>query len=83
MLIFTCQQTNIQDLIEALGKADLDGTDIRVKEVLEAFSQVPPAHDAIPEAIAAFSCSSVPEILLSLDSDNSEWAAKQAKEYKT
>ena len=68
-----------QDLIQALGKADLDGTDFRVKEVLKAFSQVPPDHDVIPKAIAAFSCSSVPEILLSLDNDNSEWAAKQAK----
>ena len=67
------------DLIEALGMADLDGTDSRVNKVLEAFSQVPPAHDAIPKAIKAFNCGSVPEILLSLDSDNSEWAAKQAK----
>jgi enoyl-CoA hydratase len=67
------------DLIEALGTADLDGTDSRVNKVLKAFSQVPPAHDAIPEAIKAFNCGSVPEILLSLDSDNSEWAAKQAK----
>jgi len=67
------------DLIEALGTADLDGTDNRVNKVLEVFAQVPPAHDEIPEAIKAFNCSSVPEILLSLDSDNSEWAAKQAK----
>lgn len=67
------------DLIEALGVADLDGTDSRVNKVLEAFSQVPPAHDAIPKAIKAFNCGSVPEILLSLDRDNSEWAAKQAK----
>ena len=59
--------------------ADLDGTDSRVNKVLEAFSQVPPAHDAIPKAIKAFNCGSVPEILLSLDRDNSEWAAKQAK----
>ena len=67
------------DLIEALGMADLDGTDSRVNKVLEAFSHVPPAHDAIPKAIKAFNCGSVPEILLSLDRDNSEWAAKQAK----
>ena len=67
------------DLIEALGVADLDGTDSRVNKVLEAFSQIPPAHDAIPKAIKAFNCGSVPEILLSLDRDNSEWAAKQAK----
>tara|TARA_Y100000385_G_scaffold39823_1_gene37006 strand:+ start:823 stop:1869 length:1047 start_codon:yes stop_codon:yes gene_type:complete len=67
------------DLIEALGMADLDGTDSRVNKVLEAFSQVPPAHDAIPKAIKAFNCGSVPEILLSLDRDSSEWAAKQAK----
>lgn len=67
------------DLIEALGMADLDGTDSRVNKVLEAFSQIPPAHDAIPKAIKAFNCGSVPEILLSLDRDNSEWAAKQAK----
>jgi len=67
------------DLIEALGMADLDGTDSRVNKVLEAFSQVPPAHDAIPKAIKAFNCGSVPEILLSLDRRNSEWAAKQAK----
>jgi len=67
------------DLIEALGMVDLDGTDSRVNKVLEAFSQVPPAHDAIPKAIKAFNCGSVPEILLSLDRDNSEWAAKQAK----
>lgn len=67
------------DLIEVLGTADLDGTDSRVNKVLKAFSQVPPAHDAIPKAIKAFNCGSVPEILLSLDRDNSEWAAKQAK----
>jgi enoyl-CoA hydratase len=67
------------DLIEALGMADLDGTDSRVNKVLEAFSQVPPAHDVIPKAIKAFNCGSVSEILLSLDRDNSEWAAKQAK----
>ena len=66
-------------LIEALGKAALDGSDSAVANVLLNFVKAPPESAAIPDAVKAFGEKTVPAILKALDSDGSEWAAKQAK----
>ncbi len=67
------------DLIEALGRATLDGSDSAVANVIMGFVTAPPASAAIPDAVKAFSEKTVPAILRALDTDGSEWAAKQAK----
>ena len=59
-------------LIEALGEGEAEA-------VLAEFAAEPPSEEPIPEAVRAFSGSTVAEILDALDADGSEWAAKQAK----
>ncbi|NNC38104.1 MAG: enoyl-CoA hydratase/isomerase family protein [Hyphomonadaceae bacterium] len=66
-------------LIEALGAADLDGSDVAVLKVMSDFVQRPPAADPIPKSVNAFSASSVGGILTALDADGSEWAQAQAE----
>ena len=66
-------------LIEALGRANLDGSDAAVANVMIDFVKAPPKDDPIPPSVQAFGASSVPAILLALDEDGSEWAMKQAK----
>ena len=60
-------------LIAALnGAAD-------VEAVLEAFNDVAPEGDAIPNAVAAFDANTVTDILSALDADGSDWSVQQAK----
>ena len=66
-------------LIKALAKADLDGSDLAVANVMKRFVQRPPASDPIPDAISCFDEPTLPGILRALDADGSEWALKQAK----
>lgn len=66
-------------LIEALGNAALDGTDIAVLNVMAAFVQKPPMADKIPDIVNAFGATSVTGILASLDADGGEWAQTQAQ----
>ena len=66
-------------LIEALGRAVLDGSDAAVANVMIDLVKAPPKGDPIPSAVQAFGSSSVPAILQALDEDGSEWAQKQAK----
>lgn len=67
------------DFIEALGNAELDGTDAAVLKIMIDFVKKPPAGEAIPDAVNAFDAGSVIGILASLDADGSEWANKQAE----
>ena len=67
------------DLIAALGKAKLDGSDSAVANVMKDFVRRPPEGEALPSAISCFDETSVPSILRALDDNGSEWAAKQAK----
>ena len=66
-------------LIEALGAANLDGSDAAVANVMLGFVKAPPAAEAIPDAVKAFGEKTVPAILGALDRETGEWAAKQAK----
>ncbi len=66
-------------LIKALGKANLDGTDLSVANVMKKFVRRPPESDPLPAAIACFDEPTVPAILRALDADGSDWALKQAK----
>ena len=67
------------DLIEALGRAKLDGSDTAVANVMVDFVAAPPVSELIPGAVKAFGEKTVPAILRALDEDDSEWAVKQAK----
>jgi len=66
-------------LIKALAKADLDGSDLAVANVMKDFVQRPPESDPLPAAISCFDEPTLPAILRALDAEGSEWAAKQAK----
>ena len=66
-------------LIKTLAKADLDGSDLAVANVMKAFVQRPPASEAIPDTVSCFDAPTVPAILRALDAEGSEWALKQAK----
>ncbi|MEP1230623.1 MAG: enoyl-CoA hydratase/isomerase family protein [Litorimonas sp.] len=64
--------------IEALGAAQLDGSDAAVANVMVNFVKTPPKSEPIPEAVKAFGEQTVPAILRALDKDSSDWAVKQA-----
>lgn len=66
------------ELIGALGKAALDGSDAAVANVMIDFVEEPPVSELIPGAVSCFGEKTVPAILRALDNDGSEWAAKQA-----
>ena len=66
-------------LIDALGQADLDGSDAAIANVMIDFVERPPESAPIPDAVNAFNEMTVPSILRALDEDGSEWALKQAK----
>ena len=71
--------THHEDLITALAEADLDGSDSAVANSVKDFVQPPPATDPLPDAISCFEESTIPAILRALDTDGTDWAAKQAK----
>lgn len=66
------------ELIEALGKTKLDGTDEAAKKVLKKFLKTPPKADDLPGEIGAFNRDSVSEILEALDDLETDWAKAQA-----
>ncbi|PHR54583.1 MAG: enoyl-CoA hydratase [Robiginitomaculum sp.] len=66
------------DVITALSKAQLDGSDIAVLNILETLVQAPPKFEALPSVIEAFAKDTPAEILRALHADDSEWAQKQA-----
>ncbi len=61
----------------ALGKANLDGLDGPVMDVIKHFVKMPGTPPVLPEAISAFGKDTLPEIFAALKLDNGEWAAKQ------
>ena len=72
----------------ALGKAELDGLDGSVMEVLKSFVKQPDMPDILPAAISAFDKHTLPEIYTALraysglkvnknNETNIKWAAKQ------
>ena len=67
------------NLIEALAKAELDGSDLAVANVMKNFVSRPPESEALSDAVSCFDEPTVPAILRALDADGSEWALKQAK----
>ncbi|WP_427452038.1 enoyl-CoA hydratase/isomerase family protein [Litorimonas sp. WD9-15] len=66
------------DLIEALAKAKLDGSDLAVATVMKDFVRRPPVAEPLPNALSCFEKETVPAILKALDADGSDWASKQA-----
>lgn len=66
-------------LITALAEANLDGSDSAVANVMMRFVKRPPLAENLPSAISCFDEPTVPAILRALDTDGSDWAAKQAK----
>ena len=67
------------ELIEAFGKAKLDGSSEAVEKVLKKFSRKAPKAEDINPSIGAFFAESAAEVLENLDRDEGEWAATQAK----
>lgn len=65
-------------LIDAFGKAKLDGSDTAVLNVMSSFIKTPPTAENIPDIVNAFAARSVLGILAALDADGSEWARTQA-----
>ena len=63
--------------ITALGKADLDGLDGPVMNVIKSFVKQPDMPEPTPAALSAFDKDTLPEIYAALRADKSEWAAKQ------
>ena len=66
-------------LIQALGRAKLDGSDAAVANVMMNFIAPPPTAEPIALAVKAFGELSLPAILNALDADGGEWAVKQAQ----
>ena len=66
-------------LSKALGKADLDGTDGPVLDIMEKFVKAPPKPPTDPDEIGLFLLGSVKEIMDALEESESEWAATQLK----
>lgn len=64
-------------VIAALGKAELDGSDSAVANVLLAYVKQPPQAEPLPDAAKCFDRNTVNEIISALKHDGSEWAQKQ------
>lgn len=64
-------------LIEALGNAELDGSDDAVSNVLSKFMQSPPEATPLPEALNAFSANGISDIVAKLKKDGGDWATSQ------
>jgi len=63
--------------ITALGKAELDGLDGPVMDVIKHYVKKPDMPDNMPDGLSAFDKNTLPEIYEALQTDNGEWAAKQ------
>lgn len=68
---------NHEALIEALGKAKLDGTNAPVLNVIQKHSRKAPQPRDIPGEISAFTGETVGEIMDTLEEMETEWAKKQ------
>lgn len=64
---------------EALGQADLDGTDEAARAVIDTWTKPLPEAGEIHGEIGAFNRETVGEILETLDEIGSEWALEQAE----
>lgn len=65
-------------LTEALGKAELDGSNEAVEKVMAKFLKPAPEAEDLPGEIGLFNSDSVQDILEGLDAMETEWADKQA-----
>jgi len=65
--------------IKALGKAELDGSDKAVLDIMDDFVKEPPKADDLPAGLGAFSSESVGDILALLDEMEDDWSKKQAE----
>ena len=67
--------------VTALGKAELDGLDGSVMDVIKHYVKQPDMPDNMPDALSAFDKDTLPEIFAALKANktakNGEWAAKQ------
>ena len=68
---------NHEAFVTALGKAQLDGLDGPVMDVIKGFVKQPEMPATTPAALACFDKDTLPEIYTALRADKSEWAAKQ------
>ena len=66
------------DMVGALTRAKLDGTNVAVEKVIKRFSRKAPKAEDINPSIGAFFAESALEVLENLDRDGSEWAVMQA-----
>ena len=66
------------DLIEALGKAKLDGTSVAVEKILKKHARKAPKAEPLSPSIGAFFAESAAEVLENLERDEGEWAQAQA-----
>ncbi|MBC6403431.1 MAG: enoyl-CoA hydratase/isomerase family protein [Hyphomonadaceae bacterium] len=64
-------------LVKTLGRAELDGTDGPVMEILEKYGKAPLKVGDSPDAINAFFGASMGEIIETLTKSDSEWAKAQ------
>ena len=64
-------------LVQALGKAKLDGSDAPVLKVIEKHAKKAPKPDDMPGEIGAFTGETVGEIMDTLEEMETEWATKQ------
>lgn len=71
------------DLISALSKAKLDGTDAPVNSVLNSYQTPGPMDADLPAELTAFNGKDVPSILNALDGMDGEWAQKQVKSIRS
>ncbi|PHR93157.1 MAG: enoyl-CoA hydratase [Robiginitomaculum sp.] len=67
----------------ALGRAELDGSDAAVMDVIKAFVKTPPQAETLPDALQAFEQPNPMDILKALEVDAGEWATKQASLLKS
>jgi len=65
------------ELVEALGKAKLDGSEAAVEKVIKKFARKAPKPEPMNGSVGAFMGESVDVIMDLLAEDESEWAQKQ------
>ena len=63
--------------VQALGKAELDGLDGPVMDVIKHYVRRPDLPENVPAAVSAFDKDTLPEIYAALAADTSDWAQKQ------
>lgn len=64
------------DLVKALGRAELDGSDSAVANVMINYVVKPPIANDMPGAISAFGASSVSGVMANLSKRNDDWSVK-------